>query len=50
MLVALKKTCESILATCRDQRNDWLEEEASELMAQLECSPADAEESELWIF
>ena len=43
--VVLKKTCESIISTCRDPRNDWLEEEASELMAQLEVSSAGAEES-----
>ena len=30
--VVLKKTCESIIATCHDPRNDWLDEEASELM------------------
>ena len=44
--VVLKKTCESILATCHDPRNDWLEEEASDLMAQLEIGPAGTEESE----
>ena len=44
--VVLKKTCESILATCRDPRNDWLEEEASDLMAQLESGPAGTEENE----
>ena len=44
--LVLKKTCESILATCRDPRNDWLEEEASELMAQLENGPAGTEENE----
>ena len=44
--VVLKKTCESILATCHDPRNDWLEEEASDLMAQLESGLAGTEESE----
>ena len=44
--VVLKKTCESILATCNDPRNEWLEEEASDLMAQLECEPTGTEESE----
>ena len=44
--VVLKKTCESILATCRDPLNDWQEEEASDLMAQLESDPAVTEENE----
>ena len=43
--VVLKKTCESIISTCRDPRNDWLEEEASELMAQLEISSAGTDEN-----
>ena len=43
--VVLKKTCESIIATCRDPRNDWLEEEASDLMAQLEVSQVGTDEN-----
>ena len=43
--VVLKRTCESILIDCRaDQRGDWLEEEASEMMAQWESGPAEEEE------
>ena len=43
--VVLKRICESILIDCRsNQRGDWLEEEASEMMAQLETDTAEAEE------
>ena len=44
--VVLKRTCESILADCRGRR-DWLEEEASDLMAQLEPCSSGTESNEL---
>ena len=44
--VVLKRTCESILADCRGRR-DWLEEEASDLMAQLEPCSTGTEPNEL---
>ena len=43
--VVLKKTCESILVDMR-KRQDWLEEEVSQLMDQMEVNPAGSEESE----
>ena len=44
--VVLKKTCESILVDMR-KRQDWLEEEVSQLMDQMEVNPAGSEESEI---
>ena len=44
--VVLKKTCESILTDMR-KRQDWLEEEVSQLMDQMEVNPAGPEESEI---
>ena len=46
--VVLKKTCESILVDCRDGlRTDWLDEEASELMGQLEVDLTGHEDGNL---
>ena len=41
--VVLKKTCESILADYRNGR-EWLEEEVSELMDQVETNPTDPDD------
>ena len=43
--LVLKRTCESILVDCRGRR-EWLEEEESELMDQLESNSVEPEESD----
>ena len=43
LLDAVKKTCESILADYRNGR-EWLEEEVSELMDQVETNPTDPDD------